>query len=483
MDILKLLPKDSYDAAVNAASPSAANPFATMADIAANDALAEILANGNTTGGTDIIITSGDALAWDGTNLEIAAAGGALTILDTVAIEGWQFNPDSRTIVSISGAANGTLDMSGLTGNRVFTFPDLAGTIALLSDVQANDTLAEILANNPGTSNNTGGTDLVITAGDSIVLSNATITDNWEAQGFFGIDTATFVAGSNTSNYVLFNAGQFTIRNTTLASMALHNGTLKGVFQTAALTTSDKTYTFQDASGTVAFLTDATPTSSNFATVLGNGASTGANNISIDSGQTINFNVGSGGTLNSASTSVSRAWLLPDAGGTLAINGANQPTSSNLETVLANGNSTGLQDIVFSDGRYAKFSDGGSFYVNVKGPATVATNDKNVLFKDEAGTVALISDITGLGTGITQTYATATSTHAARTASTLTDNSGGTANTTIASITNAANAGSADVGPTADAIADLAAQINNLITDQQNTAQVLNQIIDNMQAA
>ncbi len=44
----------------------------------------------------------------------------------------------------------------------------------------------------------------------------------------------------------------------------------------------------------------------------------------------------------------------------------------------------------------------------------------------------------------------------------LTDNSGGAANDTIAVITNAANAGSADVGPTQDAIADLAAKVNAL---------------------
>lgn len=50
----------------------------------------------------------------------------------------------------------------------------------------------------------------------------------------------------------------------------------------------------------------------------------------------------------------------------------------------------------------------------------------------------------------------------------LTDNSGGTANDTIASITNAANAGSADVGPTADAIADLAAKVNGILTILNN---------------
>ena len=45
MDIGQLLPKDVYDAAVNAASPSAANPFATMADVQASDTWGEVLAN------------------------------------------------------------------------------------------------------------------------------------------------------------------------------------------------------------------------------------------------------------------------------------------------------------------------------------------------------------------------------------------------------------------------------------------------------
>jgi len=49
----------------------------------------------------------------------------------------------------------------------------------------------------------------------------------------------------------------------------------------------------------------------------------------------------------------------------------------------------------------------------------------------------------------------------------LLDNSGGAANDTIAVITNAANAGSADVGPTADAIADLAAKVNEIINTLQ----------------
>jgi len=83
---------------------------------------------------------------------------------------------------------------------------------------------------------------------------------------------------------------------------------------------------------------------------------------------------------------------------------------------------------------------------------------------------------------ITQTYSTADATHAARTAAGLTDNSGGTATTTLADVTEANNAGSADRVPTEDAIASLAAEIARLTADQVDTAQVLNSVVDALQA-
>lgn len=83
----------------------------------------------------------------------------------------------------------------------------------------------------------------------------------------------------------------------------------------------------------------------------------------------------------------------------------------------------------------------------------------------------------------TQTYATADRTHNARTAATLTDNSGGAAaDGTIAAITGGNNAGSADLVPTQDAIVELADQINKLIADQQDTAQLLNSVIDDLKS-
>jgi predicted RecA/RadA family phage recombinase len=72
---------------------------------------------------------------------------------------------------------------------------------------------------------------------------------------------------------------------------------------------------------------------------------------------------------------------------------------------------------------------------------------------------------------------------AAQTQQSLTDSSGGTASTTIAAITQAANAGSADVGPTADAIADLAAQLAKVKADVAEVRTQLNAEIAALKAA
>lgn len=93
----------------------------------------------------------------------------------------------------------------------------------------------------------------------------------------------------------------------------------------------------------------------------------------------------------------------------------------------------------------------------------------------------------------TQAYATASRTHAARTAAALTDNAAGTVGTTLAAIANPA-----DSPATADALRDdlvanalpairnaissLADQINKLRTDDLSTAQVLNSALDDLQA-
>lgn len=103
-----------------------------------------------------------------------------------------------------------------------------------------------------------------------------------------------------------------------------------------------------------------------------------------------------------------------------------------------------------------------------------------------AHTIAEVSE--GLRTGkklapgttvapaITQTYSTATGTHSAPTAAALTVTDGaGTNDGTIGAIT--------DNASTITAVQELAAQINKLVVDDANTKQVLNKVIDALQAA
>ncbi len=83
---------------------------------------------------------------------------------------------------------------------------------------------------------------------------------------------------------------------------------------------------------------------------------------------------------------------------------------------------------------------------------------------------------------IIQTYSTTTATLADNTSATLTDSSGGTPGTTVAAITEAGTAGSADITPTKNAIASLVTQTNALEVDLLNTKGVLNTLIDQLQA-
>lgn len=80
-------------------------------------------------------------------------------------------------------------------------------------------------------------------------------------------------------------------------------------------------------------------------------------------------------------------------------------------------------------------------------------------------------------TAYTQTFATATKTHAARTAVALTDNSGGVASDTIGD-----TPATYDETYIANTIASLVDEINKLRADQENTAQVVNALIDDHQS-
>lgn len=90
---------------------------------------------------------------------------------------------------------------------------------------------------------------------------------------------------------------------------------------------------------------------------------------------------------------------------------------------------------------------------------------------------------------LTQTYSTADSTHAARTAAALTENSGAIGGTQDGDFATLSLAWDGSTDPTAaegnlliDAIRECADQINNLVADQADTAQFVNTIAYGLQA-
>lgn len=91
----------------------------------------------------------------------------------------------------------------------------------------------------------------------------------------------------------------------------------------------------------------------------------------------------------------------------------------------------------------------GWLFVSLKDGMRLYDNNANVFYVCRVASSDTWDEV------ITSTSATVVS---------LTDNSGGTANDTIAAITQSANAGSADFAVTRDAIADLAGKINEIIT-------------------
>ena len=140
----------------------------------------------------------------------------------------------------------------------------------------------------------------------------------------------------------------------------------------------------------------------------------------------------------------------------------------------------------------AATADSAKFYVNGK-LSTAGEVEINGALNHDGSTVGFYGVTPAARpSAYTQTYATATRTHANPTATALTDSSGGTANTTVQALTDPA-----DTPLTADALrddlvanlipelrnnfADLVVAVNALIVDVANAKQVLNSVLDDQQ--
>ena len=238
----------------NMASDSASH-LATQQSIKAyvdtsvgNSTLAEVLVNGNTTGGTDLIVSTSDqiflpngsetnpALTFtndsdtgiflSGVSLNMSTAGEERVSISNNFIS---FKPDGFTRFSVDyngifayldTEIQGELTVTG-TGQSSFagqvTIPatpsastDAASKGYVDSQVGANNELSEVLANG----NTTGGTDIVITAGDKITNFTSTGIDDNATSTALTIDSsqnATFAGNvtlsQNGTNFEHVNAG------------------------------------------------------------------------------------------------------------------------------------------------------------------------------------------------------------------------------------------------------------------------------------
>lgn len=133
------------------------------------------------------------------------------------------------------------------------------------------------------------------------------------------------------------------------------------------------------------------------------------------------------------------------------------------------------------------YVNGGHLYVTGDGTdnAIRVGSDSGVQLFSGAGAIRFETDATGIGffavtpaaraSAYTQTYATADKTHSAPTAAALTVNDGaGTNDGTILAIT--------DNASTIAAVQELADQIGKLVADVADTKQVVNSVIDDLQA-
>ena len=138
------------------------------------------------------------------------------------------------------------------------------------------------------------------------------------------------------------------------------------------------------------------------------------------------------------------------------------------------------------DGNKVKAASGGELVFQLGDAAgakklSVTTSGGSEVFKVMSdGQMTAVKVYTTTGQAMTQTYATASATHAARTATGLTDNTSGTATTELVQIGN-----TADVNYGGELNANFASLLDELAlmrADYNNTAQVLNKVIDEIQA-
>jgi hypothetical protein len=303
---------------------------------------------------------------------------------------------DSGTFDLQQGGFKGTFDVSGNTVDRTYTMQDADGTVAYLSDISGTETLAATLV----AGNTSGGTALQMSTTDQVQFGG---TVNFIANGPTGSLEYTsnkshaFFIG--TTEMFVSNNGQLKVNDTGGSSviidggatpgMTFNNGTASGSFDFSLLTTVARTYSFPDATGTIALTSDIV--TEDLAATLVAGNTTGGTDINIQNGDDAVFG-----------TPANNNTITEGSGNRLAFN-------SDAGFFFTTGNWAMLQTSAngnFNVGSTVDATQGiqlipNAGYIEVKsttpgGVTTLAfsnaTASRNIDFPDASGTVALVSD-------------------------------------------------------------------------------------------
>lgn len=408
----------------------------TLSDLRVNNLL--LASTALTADGALTVTATGATLSLDGTALETSAASltgdGAFTVAATgaaLSLDGTGLETSATTLTADAGlsivtTATGALSLdSGTTGAVSLGTGASAKTVSI-----GNATGATSVALDSGS----GGITLTTAGGGSVTLLS---------DGIMSLDTGSGAIETDATSLTADAA--FTLAAT--GAILSLDGT--AIETSAASITGDAALTI-GATGTLsldsttgAIATDATSLTADGALTI---AATSAV-LSLD---------GTALETSAASLTGDGAFTVAATGAVLSLDGTGIETAATTLTADA-----GLSIVTTTTG--ALSLDSGT--TGAVGLGTGASA-KTITIGNVTGATALVYNA-GTGghafTGDMGFFGTAPIAQAAAITA-LTDSSGGTANDTIAAITEAANTGSADLGPTRDAIADLAAKVNAILT-------------------
>lgn len=422
------------------------------------------------------------------TNAQVAALHDAITVTDTATID-----------FTLTGQAlTGSVIQSGITHNNLggLTTGDPHTQYVLLAGRSGGQTLSGgtavnnqlTLRANTATGNTSTNQAVRLLVGDngSILALSSTfegrlsvpvslaIGGNPSQSGELRLSNNQFITVRNQANTADIDMIKVNASNNIQfgGGIDLGNQAITGVYSIGQFTSSN--WSFNNVGvgyvgSTFSIGTTSAPNTLSF----GN-----AGNNSIGIVATASGTVGRALTISAGST-VANTNI---AGGTLTLNAG-----------LASG--TGTSNIVFQTGQSAAsgvlqtlttrltidnvgdftFADGVDFIVGSTNGTKFATATTQKIGFYNATPIVRPS-------AYTQTFATADKTMAARTAATLTNNTGGTVSTTLAAITAGAAYTQADMTAVKNALASLADQVNKIRTDDLDTANVVNSLIDDLQA-